>query len=181
MLFRSLEEGRRLAKIDKSYSSPKWEQWGDFSKMLTKVCKSLSENKYVEFTIDYETIRTGRGGKVTEIIFNVDASEKFGKKETEKDPVDIYEAVIEEIEEDLTVKEVAALIKIAGRDINKIIKAYRIAKQSNVDNLVGFMISAIEKGYEMPKKNTKINSFNDFPQRQRSSKEYEELERIMMA
>lgn len=63
-------------------------------------------------------------------------------------------------------------------DLNRINEKYEISKTiSKINNLVGWMIDAIKKDYQLPKNKVKIGTFNNFEQREYGSCTLDDLER----
>ena len=86
-----------------------------------------------------------------------------------KDPNGFY-VDISQTDSDMLSMDSMASIRM---NVDNFAEAYEILKDSDVDNAVGFMISAIKKGYEKQVKSTKKNGFNDFKQRKYDFKELE--------
>ena len=61
----------------------------------------------------------------------------------------------------LKMKDVRSIVKEAGCDFVKIKNAYEVFNsQQNVNNITGFMIKAIQEGYQkVPNKNQRVNQF----------------------
>lgn len=102
-------------------------------------------------------MRSGRGGKIYGIDFEVT------KKDMNVEPTvdeevptpndveldDLIDKVMDIIDEKIKISQAKALLKVANYDINKIEYAYELAcKQENIRNLIGWMTSAIQNGYE---------------------------------
>ena len=120
------------------------------------------------------------------------------EKYIDKDSV--LEEIHDLIEEKLKLKDYSTIAEAANYDIDRIKNAYCILKQnSNVENVVGFMIKAIEDGYvtrednvidakytevmdkvqnPKAKKRKSKNKFNDFEHHQYN---IEEIERNLLS
>lgn len=164
-----------------------FERWCDFKRRCIDPA-ILEINDLTEMQVTYSLKKSGQGGKVHAIEFAVEINNgNLEKPATEsKNPqIDediFFDEVSELIEEKIRFKDIKSISEAAGYDIEKIKKAYRIAKQQkSVDNLVGFMISAIANDYteniSISKKQTS-GSFGDFMQ---SGIDYEELEKKIYA
>ena len=141
--------------------------------------------------VSYDTERSGRGGKVHKIIFYVkykaiteaaldDTDTKPELTQEQKD--EIVDIVSDLIEEPVKTKDIRAICESAHYDVEKVKTAYAVLKKSTgVDSVVGFMISAIKNGYDLPvstkeKKEIK-NKFNNFKQREYSEEFWNDVER----
>ena len=162
----------------------KFKEYGDIRKnALEKAKKELREKTDIYF--DYEPIRSGRGGKTNSIRFFI--YNKHARKEEPK-PVEltleekenIIDKISDIIDEKIKPKEYKAIAEAAGYDIARVEKAYKIAKgNKKIDNLVGFMLSAIKEDYDYSVESAggKNNSWNSFPQ---NSYDFEEFEKQML-
>ena len=105
-----------------------FDKWCDFKRRVLDV--AVNEiNEKSDISVKYDLMRSGRGGKIYGIDFEV----------TKKDMND----------EKIKISQAKALLKVANYDINKIEYAYELAcKQENIRNLIGWMTSAIQNGYE---------------------------------
>lgn len=181
------EKAVAVAK-DKKYKS-----WYDFERYsLRTAVKEINEK--TDIRVSYETIKRGKGGKVTAILFTVDVIPTI-RKDLLKKEIDIEVEITDEekdeyidwlsdlIETPLKIKDLRSIAEEAGYEREKAEKAYDVLKSTpQVDNVVGFMISAIRNKYESGqehkgnKKNK--NMFNDFPQR---DYDFEQLEKELLA
>lgn len=167
--------------------------WSEFKrKALDPAIKEINEKTDMEVT--YDTEKTGRGGKVHKVIFYV----KYKKvdiiepeEDTDDMPVltqeqkdEIVDTVSDLIEESIKTKDIRSICEAANYDMEKVKVAYAVLKaSSSVESVVGFMISAIKNEYKLPvaaeKRETK-NKFNNFPQRNYSKEEFDEIERKLL-
>lgn len=130
--------------------SKNYEGWHQF-----KTCcldKGIAEiNEKTDIDVSYDTIRSGRGGKVTDVIFYVSKTDtpKKQKELSEDEKMDFYYSVADIIDERLKLKDLSAIAEASGYDMKKIKRAYEYAKSSptDKDNLVGYLIAAIKGGY----------------------------------
>lgn len=143
--------------------------------VLDKAKNELEKSPLSEFIFDYNAIRSGRGGKVTEIELimrrkcSIEQENKTPLTEEEKDAAICYlEEALKKY--NLGYKDIKAIVVAAEYNIAKLEKACSYLENCNKDinNLVGFMIDAIKKDYKEPVKVKKSgkNSFNDFEQKQ---------------
>ncbi len=136
----------------------KYKAWYDFERYsLRPAIKEINEK--TDLRVSYETIKRGRGGKITALLFTVDViptirTDLLSKKEEEvititEDQKDEYiDWLSDLIETPLKVKDLRTIAEEAGYSQEKAEKAYAILKSTpQVDNVVGFMISAIRNNY----------------------------------
>lgn len=161
----------------------------DFKKYVLDIAvRDVSE--YSEYNCTYKCQKTGR--TITEIIFLLEEKEepkarreeKQGNQEQEQEQK--IEADIDElidqlhaiIKESLKTKEYKAILQAADNDIKLIEQKYQIAqKQRKIDNLVGWLIKAIQKEYTEPIEKKKVSNFNNIEQR---NYDYTELEKQLL-
>ena len=167
----------------------KFKQVGEFKKRVLDIAvRDISE--YSEYNCTYKCQKTGR--TITEIIFLLEEKEepkarreeKQGNQEQEQEQK--IEADIDElidqlhaiIKEPLKTKEYKAILQAADNDIKLIEQKYQIAqKQRKIDNLVGWLIAAIQEEYTEPIEKKKVSNFNNIEQR---NYDYNELERQLL-
>lgn len=158
----------------------RFKQVGEFKRFVLDIAiKEISEE--TEYNCTYNCKKTGR--TITDIIFLIEEKKQTQEQQQEPDIDDLIDQLQESIKEPLRIKEYKAILAAAQNDISLIIAKYNIAKrQGNIDNLVGWLIKAIETDYSEPisKKSQSKNKFNDFPQREYSLEELEELERSLL-
>ncbi|MEE0919842.1 MAG: replication initiation protein [Lachnospiraceae bacterium] len=190
---KSILRGNKNPDYDKALKlSPEkiYDRFHDFSDyVLEPAIKDI--NTYSDIHVSYTVQRAGQGGKIFQITFLVTENdsiivdnEMIEEKYIDKDSV--LEEIHDLIEEKLKLKDYSTIAEAANYDIDRIKKAYCILKQnSNVENVVGFMIKAIEDNYEEPvkakktKSTKKANSFNNFEQQ--NIYDFEELEKALLS
>lgn len=158
--------------------------WTKFKRSVMDV--AIPEiNEKTDLNVSYSPVKVGRGGKVVGVSFLITAKEKevSNKKEIEivnakqPDEFDLMDAVINIIDEKISIKDAKAISEASNGDMEKVRKAYNIVKSSNtdIDNLVGFIIAAIKNDYSEPVKvNKKSKNKADFPQNKYNFEELEE-------
>ncbi len=131
---------------------------------------------YTKMNVRYEAIRAGRGARVVSIGFyvvllkekNISDINDVSQNTEETDKNEIYDQIAELIEEKMKVSDIIAIAETADYQMPKIEKAYAVAKQQKtIENLTGWMISAIKNNYEPVaiKKKENKNEFKKFKQR----------------
>ena len=163
----------------------KFERIIDFKKKVLDIAiRDVSE--YSEFKCTYECQKTGR--TITGIIFFLEEKEeqkaKLEKKpedqeqEIDSDLDDLIDQLREIIKEPLKTKEYKAILQTADNNITLIEQKYQIAqKQRKIDNLVGWLIKAIQEEYTEPIEKRKKSSFNNIEPRKYN---YAELEKQLL-
>ena len=119
-------------------------------------------NNISDISVEYITSRSGYGGRVDhvefKIVLNSDDEETTDKASDEAEILaedDAIDQTYELFKGTLKMKDVRSIVKEAGCDFVKIKNAYEVFNsQQNVNNITGFMIKAIQEGYQkVPKKN----------------------------
>lgn len=163
-----------------------FEQYRDFKRRVLDV--AVAEiNEKTEINVEYETLKSGRGGKVNAIIFyvsydNVAQKEEIVKtEEVVEKPMDIDELldeIYDILEGNFKLKDVRKIAKEADYNLASIKKAYKVYKKNedNVENSVGFMIAAIKDGYESTAKKKKTKAKNTFVEFDQNEYDFDDLE-----
>lgn len=163
-----------------------FEQYRDFKRRVLDV--AVSEiNEKTEINVEYETLKSGRGGKVNAIIFyvsydNVAQKEEIVKTEevVEKtmDIDELLDEIYDILEGNFKLKDVRKIAKEADYNLASIKKAYKVYKKNedNVENSVGFMIAAIKDGYESTAKKKKTKAKNTFVEFDQNEYDFDDLE-----
>ena len=164
----------------------KFKQIIEFKKYVLDIAvRDISE--YSEYNCRYEGKKTSRS--ITDIIFYLELKEQkqekeeegAGEKEQEQKGLDVDDLVDQLrkiIQEELKTREYRALLQAANNDIELIQEKYELSKkQKNIENLVGWLIKAIENGYTEPVRKQKQGQFNKIEGRKYN---YEELERQLL-
>lgn len=141
----------------------------------------------ISFMVEILPIEQRAAEENDEVILdeeNIAASSESGENISIDEGLEILDQIYEVIEEKIKPSQASQLARAAGYDIEKIKKAYRIAKSTpNVNNLIGFMTAAIKNNYDEPIGKKKKNQFEDFPQRHTDYdelfKNYDVLNRMM--
>ncbi len=163
----------------------KFKQIGEFKRFVLDIAvrEISSETEYI---CTYECRKTGR--TITEIIFLLEEKEeqkiRLEKKqenqeqEIKPDLDDLIDRLREIIKEPLRTKEYKSILQAAGNNIELIEQKYQIAqKQKKIDNLVGWLIAAIQEEYEEPIEKKKVSGFNNIENRKY---DYSKLEKQLL-
>lgn len=172
-----------------------FDDWRDFKKSVLE-CAKKEINEITEIEFEYKPLKGSYGGKVYAIDFIVREKPDFEvnkKSKTKKlsvdelkeeDKLEIMDEINDFIDEPLKIRDIKAIGEAAGYDIERVRKAYEVATSSKqpIDNLVGFMVAAITKGYEAPVKKPrgrpKKNTFQEFEQ---LAYDFDDIENNFMA
>ena len=161
----------------------KFKQIGEFKRFVLDIAiKEISDR--TEYRCTYECNKTGR--IITDIIFYLELKEQEKgeaedrkEKQEELDIDDLIDQLREIISEKLKTKEYKAILEAANNDIELIQAKYQMAKkQRKIDNLVGWMVKAIQEEYSEPVEKRKATSFNNIGAREY---DYNELERALLS
>ena len=160
--------------------------FGNFRKFaLDKAKEEINEKTSIWF--DYEPVKAGRGGKVVDIRFLINVNkdrksnseeEKRDKELTQEERFARMEQVQGLIDEKIKLSDIKAILEAADYDVSKVDTAYRLSRYSSgIENLTGWLISAIKRGYEAPV-GMGSNPFTQFEQR---TIDFEALEKEIIA
>ena len=165
---RLVEQGRFEEAIEEIKDAA-FDDWRNFRRKVLEVAKKeLEESAYSEICFEYESVKSGKGGKVTGIRFKVrknlncthhsDLWRIRGDEMLEIIP-DVLEAKQPEIQEGMilevadifgnepvTIQDIKTLILASGQNVEAIKKAFSMSKQqSYINNLVGWMKKCLEE------------------------------------
>lgn len=176
-----IDELRRLLKTENIYPL-----YADFKrKVIQQAQKELKALTDISF--EFEEIKTGR--KVTSIRFYIKSNTKpidevsatldtkvpKNKNKGSDGQINAIKAIFKESITDLDAKK---LLDTAKGDIKIIQEKYRLAQTvSKIDNVVGWMLSAIKEDYQLPKGKLKISTFNNYEQR---TYDFDKLEKQLL-
>lgn len=182
-----LEEAAQLAKRDSTFKKPKFEKWYDFKRQVIDI--GVEEiNEKSDIHVIYNTLKTGKGGKVSKIIFVVTAGQPSMVIDAEEKTVINPDELIEKldilgevIEDHLPIKDLKTILETADYDISRVEKAYQVSKKqkNKIHNLTAYLIMAIRDEYDIPVSvvNKKGTGFNNFNERQY---DFDELEKELL-
>ena len=134
----------------------KYNSWRDFQKYVLKIAQEEMEKKST-IRFEYEPIREGR--KIKKVLFTIYPNKpkiQYGMPvKKDNGQVDIirsqYEKIFSKFEghNELTEEDIKLLLEKSGYDEEKVEKAITLAdKQNNISNYMGWIIKAIESGYD---------------------------------
>ncbi|MBQ1901413.1 MAG: RepB family plasmid replication initiator protein [Lachnospiraceae bacterium] len=158
-------------KIDNLDKTPKYKRWSDFyARVIKPGIKEINEKSDI-YIKEPETVKTGKGGKITSIKFYVQYNTKYFENGGEDvdtgvrnvsatdgiEVVEIYNnatpeklnavlSLFKDVEIDL--KEAEILLNDADGDLDEIRKAYEyVCTIGEVNNFMGYMRKAIKEHY----------------------------------
>ena len=189
--------------IEESAKNGGYNTYSSFKRALDTAVKEI--NDYTDINVNMKMIRSGIGGKVTKVRFivtekkqiiipideNVDIITHDEKEVDDDELFELIDKLREIISEPLKLKDYKTILEVAKYDTLLIEEKYNILKNSNnkVENVVGWMIRAIEDDYtpnvsKKPKESkSDTNKKNDFHyqgERVYSDEEIAEIERRNM-
>lgn len=171
-------------------TSQKYKSFGELKR--SSLLPAIREiNNKSDLNVKLIEDKAGKGGKVVNVIFRI--TPKVPVKETlikldinlskdidEDDLIDMLRNIIPEIKK---TKDLRAILKEAGNDIEKIsdLHDYYVS-QKNIDNPTGWYIKALKEDYDLntPKSSKgrySNNPFNEFPQ---NDYDFDELEKVLV-
>jgi plasmid replication initiation protein len=177
--------------VEELYSmvSNNYERYTDFKKNVLEKCQKELKDK-TDISFQFEEIKTGK--KVTSIKFYIKSNKSNDSNEIAATLIepklkpkpksqpklqpnsDAIKLIKEIIKEDILDIDAQKIFIVAKGDINIIKEKYSYAKTvTKINNLVGWLIDAIEKDYKPPIGKVKVSVFNDYPQRTYDVKELE--------
>ncbi len=162
-------------------------EWNELKRRVLNVAvKEINEK--TDITIEYYTVKSGVGAKVCRVGFNITyrGKEDLKKSLTEEEKDEFLDSMYSLIKEPLRLKDMKAIAEAAEYDIEKVKKAYNVLEKTTapVNNVVGFLLKAIENDYSDPveKKGTSreggASQFNQFMQ---TEYDFDELEKDILA
>lgn len=189
--------------IEESAKNGGYNTYSSFKRALDTAVKEI--NDFTDINVDMKMIRSGIGGKVTKVRFivtekkqiiipideNVDIITHDEKEVDDDELFELIDKLREIISEPLKLKDYKTILEVAKYDTLLIEEKYNILKNSNnkVENVVGWMIRAIEDDYtpnvskkskESKSDTNKKNSFHYQGERVYSDEEIAEIERRNM-
>ena len=189
--------------IEESAKNGGYNTYSSFKRALDTAVKEI--NDFTDINVDMKMIRSGIGGKVTKVRFivtekkqiiipideNVDIITHEEKEVDDDELFELIDKLREIISEPLKLKDYKTILEVGKYDTLLIEEKYNILKNSNnkVENVVGWMIRAIEDDYtpnvsKKPKESkSDTNKKNDFHyqgERVYSDEEIAEIERRNM-
>lgn len=176
----SLDELRQLLKAENTYLL-----YADFKRYVLNAAQK-EINALTDISVEFKEIKKGR--KVDKIKFYISKNKKYienkieieeaATAEVELDEDDLIDQLREIIKEPLKTKELKVVLQAANNDIQLIEKKYQLAKKSrNIENLVGWLVKAIEEDYTEPVEVKKKSKFNNMQER---NYDYEDLEKELL-
>lgn len=180
--------GKRDMYLDelKEYFQVKneYEKYANFKQKILKVAQK-EINNLADISFEFEEVKKGR--KIDKIKFyifqkkHIEVNSKLedaATSEARLDEDDLVDQLREIIEEKLKTKELKAILQAANNDIQLIENKYQLAKKSrNIENLVGWLVKAIEEDYTEPVEVKKKSKFNNIQER---NYDYEDLEKELL-
>jgi len=143
-----------VEKFADKKDSAAFARYTDFdNRILKKAQEEINEKTDLFFT--YHSVKSGRGGRVHSIVFEIRKNPK--KPDFIKEEIDItrlIEEMEEIIEEPITFSGMKKILSAAGNDLERVRKAYALAKpqMENIRNLTAWLVKAIQEEWEEEEK-----------------------------
>lgn len=196
------KEGRKrkpnFEKMAEEEINPQYKRWSDFNtRVITPGINEVNDISDI-YIVDVQKKLTGKGGRVTGLTFYIQHNKKFYEnkkvKENKKSLIrienktkeneltndqlfDFIDDIRSLITYSLKTKDYIAIAKAANYDIEKIKKACDVMRSYSTDikNVSGFLISAIQKDFDVVPIERKVRKRN-FNERQYSLSDYLDIE-----
>ena len=151
------EEAPNYEKAVEAAPERTYDRWSDFNnRILKKATKEI--NEISDIFITYDTLGSGRGGKIYKVLFTIEKKSVLQKKEennskrrelSKDEKFEFLDEMRDILGQGFKTKDLDAIAEAADFDMEKIRKAYDslAASRTTVDNPTGFLISAVREGY----------------------------------
>lgn len=171
--------------IDKAVEEINTNEKSDIELKYSLMRKKHAEVYAIEFTIYLKSMYKKREDNIPEVPMSVDGEGEIKAKLSQAD-IFVIQLEAMNILKDLNINpaDVLTICEKSTYDIEKIKKAVSILKnQKNIENVVGWLIAAVERNYNEPVnyKGKNKNPFFDYKQRNVSEDYWDELEKQIMA
>ncbi len=158
----------------------KFKRFDNFKRnTLDKPQAELAKKTSIYF--EYEQLKKGKGGKTTGIRFYIhkkqnqsDVIEEPRLELLTEEKEEFLDNLSDTIQQKLKPKELRSIAEAANYDMEIIKEKYELSKAQNVDNFVGWMISAIKDDYSPA---TKAMKYADF--KYLNTNNYDEFEEAL--
>ena len=164
-------ENEKVKKILRGTKTPNYEKavevapersydtWKDFRKWILQ--KATDEiNDLTDMHVTYTPVGGGRGGKIYQVDFDVTYKKKEEPVLSEDERDSFIDFLADIIPCRLKLKEYKLIADTSGYDREKVERAVDALEScEEVDNVVGFLISAIRDGYETSAKVKKSKAY----------------------
>lgn len=139
-----------LEKYVSKKENSSYARWSDFERRILRVAQQ--DMSKTDILMQYKPVRSGRGGRVTEVIFTISRNPDYsGEIKDMRPDITMVERVSELVSGKLRTKTILKILSVAGNDIEKIERAVKVAnaQKSPIKNLAGFLIKAIQEEWEL--------------------------------
>lgn len=159
----TVDELKKFLSVEKQY-----DRFYDLKRRILNVTqKEISEKTDIYF--NFEEIKEGRSIKSVKFYIKPNSKKHVNAVEEAEENKKLLDQAIDEVKsifnENISPLDIKKLLCAAKGDINIIREKYKIAqKTKNINNITGWMISAIANDYKALSKE-KIDRFNNYDQR----------------
>ena len=133
----------------------KFDAWADFKRYALEPAVKEINNTDSSIHVEFDVVKGGRGGKVIGIIFTVDDYSKGNNVEVEdKEPLTTEEKMAflldldKVFEEPIGIADMMSIAEAANYNLEIIKEKYEMTAGQKIDNLVGWLLSAIKDDYK---------------------------------
>lgn len=151
---RSVLDGEKNPDYEKAVemaTEKSYNRWCDFNNRILKKAQEQI-NEISDMRISYQALGSGKGGKVYKVVFRVELVGFQGKSLSE----DEKDRMIDDLADELSLRrrDARAICDAASYDEIAIRRALDVMEDygSEIRDVVGFLIRAIQKGYETGEK-----------------------------
>lgn len=173
-----------------------YEVWADFKRyVLEPAVEEINEKS--DIYVQFKQGCAGIGGKVEEVHFSVtlkDLQVETVKKLTTEEKDEILDKISDLIDPPLKMRDIRAIAEAAEYDFDLVKRAYAgtVESSTKIDNLTGFLISAIKDNYYpdivivdektvKKKGSTKKSDKNPFNNMMKNEYDFEALEKELLS
>lgn len=187
---RAILDGKEKPDYDKAVelaSEKRYDDWRDLKKYVLEVAtKEITEK--TEMNLIYKPYRAGKGGKIVAITFTIhykDVEKKITdiedveKKITDDEKMEVIFSIKMLLGNEFSIADARNLAEASSYDLKKVTDAIDLMNESEteINNVVGWIIDAIKKNYQPPKSRKKASSFMNYMQ---TGEELDSLEDILL-
>ncbi len=174
---RAILDGKEKPDYDKAVeiaSEKRYDDWRDLKKYVLEVAtKEITEK--TEMNLNYKPNRAGKGGKIVAITFTIhykDVEKKITnnedveKKITDDEKMESIFSIKMLLGSEFSIADARVLAEKANYDVKKVTDAIDLMNdsESEIKNVVAWLLKAIENNYQPPKSKKHSSSFFKFQQ-----------------
>ncbi len=176
---------KEIEVLSRQSGNKKYKTYASFKQ--NALMKAITEiNEKTGIHVDFIERKSGLGGKVSTIEFYINT--KDAKKQPDKEDVEVisekdgHDDAINEISKltGLSEAESKKIAEAADYDLEKVKKAWKLPSRKNINNLTGWMISAIKKSYDVTGDKKPVKKGLQYGHMMQNDVNYDELEEMLL-